>query len=43
MKIIFSHHSKDKIEVLKKHGFDVKEDFIIKTLEKPDVIMKSCL
>ncbi len=39
-KVNFTNHARLKIDLLKKHGVEIEEDFIRKTVIKPDNIEK---
>ena len=39
--IIFTKHAESKFEILKRHGFLISKNQIIKTVEKPELIDKS--
>jgi len=36
--VIFTKHAKDKFEVLRRHGFLVSKDQVLRTLEYPELI-----
>ncbi|MHA1835650.1 MAG: DUF4258 domain-containing protein [Candidatus Odinarchaeia archaeon] len=43
MKIEFTNHAKFKINLLKKHGFNITEEEIVRTVKNPSLVKKGRL